>query len=270
MSNVRPQNNARPTHQPHCSTGRRLVCNWPHSVRRLRRAQQVGLGHPTQRSVRGLRHCVSGRACLLSGVRARHQSLRSHLVHRARRSQPLLRNVQAHAVVVPSRRRRYASHLNSAQLSRLSCVSKNWFRHPRCGCGLTLPSSGLAPAAQAWPSFHSGPSPCRLREPLMSNVGRHKEHVGESHASSCFRAVKAGCSVPVCIGSAVCKSNAYASFQVGAPPFCRGRQGHWQLGRPNRSCASQSIRALTSSSVSASACALPSANASQSVGAAAW
>ena len=41
-------------------------------------------------------------------------------------------------------------------------------------CGLTLPSSGLAPAAQAWPSFHSGPSPHRLREPLMSNVRRHK------------------------------------------------------------------------------------------------
>ena len=39
---------------------------------------------------------------------------------------------------------------------------------------LTLPSSGLAPAAQAWPSFHSGPSPRRLREPLMSNVRRHK------------------------------------------------------------------------------------------------
>ena len=35
---------------------------------------------------------------------------------------------------------------------------------------LTLPSSGLTPAAQAWPSFHSGPSPRRLREPLMSNV----------------------------------------------------------------------------------------------------
>ena len=39
---------------------------------------------------------------------------------------------------------------------------------------LTLPSSGLAPAAQAWPSFHSGPyAPCR-REPLMSNARRHK------------------------------------------------------------------------------------------------
>ena len=49
-----------------------------------------------------------------------------------------------------------------------------------CNCSarqtrrLTLPSSGLAPAAQAWPSFHSGPSPRRLREPLMSNIRRHK------------------------------------------------------------------------------------------------
>ena len=39
----------------------------------------------------------------------------------------------------------------------------------------TLPSSGLAPAAQAWPSFHSGPSPRRLREPLMSNVRHHTD-----------------------------------------------------------------------------------------------
>ena len=40
-------------------------------------------------------------------------------------------------------------------------------------CRLTLPSSGLAPAAQAWPLFHSGPSPRRLREPLRSNVKAH-------------------------------------------------------------------------------------------------
>ena len=40
-------------------------------------------------------------------------------------------------------------------------------------CGLTLPSSGLAPAAQAWPSFHSGQSLRRLREPLMSHVRLH-------------------------------------------------------------------------------------------------
>ena len=38
------------------------------------------------------------------------------------------------------------------------------------GRRLTLPSSGLAPAAQAWSSFYSGPSPRCLREPLMSNV----------------------------------------------------------------------------------------------------
>ena len=37
---------------------------------------------------------------------------------------------------------------------------------------LTLPSNGLAPATRAWPSFHSGPSPRCLREPLMSNVRR--------------------------------------------------------------------------------------------------
>ena len=42
-------------------------------------------------------------------------------------------------------------------------------------CRLTLPSSGLATAAQAWPSFHSGTSPRCLREPLMSNVRRRKE-----------------------------------------------------------------------------------------------
>ena len=41
-------------------------------------------------------------------------------------------------------------------------------------CGLTLPSSGLAPAARVWPSFHSGPSPRHLREPLMSNVRRRE------------------------------------------------------------------------------------------------
>ena len=39
---------------------------------------------------------------------------------------------------------------------------------------LTLPSNGLAPAAQVWPSFHSGPSLRRLREPLMSNVRPRK------------------------------------------------------------------------------------------------
>ena len=42
-------------------------------------------------------------------------------------------------------------------------------------CGAyTLRSRGLAPAGRLWPPFHSGPhAPCR-REPLMSNVRRHK------------------------------------------------------------------------------------------------
>ena len=37
-------------------------------------------------------------------------------------------------------------------------------------CGLTLRSSGLATANLLWPSFHSGPKPACLREPLNSNV----------------------------------------------------------------------------------------------------
>ena len=37
-------------------------------------------------------------------------------------------------------------------------------------CALTLRSSGLAPANLLWPSFHSGPKPACLREPLNSNV----------------------------------------------------------------------------------------------------
>ena len=41
-------------------------------------------------------------------------------------------------------------------------------------CGLTLPSSGHAPAGHTWPSFHSGPSVSCRREPLMSNVRRRK------------------------------------------------------------------------------------------------
>ena len=83
-----------------------------------------------------------------------------------------------------------------------------------------------------------------LRVRVNSNVGRHKEHVDESHASRCFQAVKAIGSVPVCTGSAVYKSNAYASFQAGAAPLCRGRRVRWQLGRRNCRCALQSLFAL--------------------------
>ena len=38
---------------------------------------------------------------------------------------------------------------------------------------LDLPSSELAPASRCRPSFHSGPSTPRHREPLMSNVMPH-------------------------------------------------------------------------------------------------
>ena len=55
-------------------------------------------------------------------------------------------------------------------------------------CGLTLPSNGLAPAAQAWPSFHSGPSPRRLREPLMSNVRRQESCPTNASINSPFPA----------------------------------------------------------------------------------
>ena len=40
-------------------------------------------------------------------------------------------------------------------------------------CGLTLRSSGLAPAGRLWPSFHSGPKPSCRRQPLTLNVRHH-------------------------------------------------------------------------------------------------
>ena len=60
-------------------------------------------------------------------------------------------------------------------MSRPDAPLSLWFRE----CGLTLPSSGLAPAAQAWPSFHSWPNLRRLHEPLMSNV-RRRQNMGSS------------------------------------------------------------------------------------------
>ena len=61
---------------------------------------------------------------------------------------------------------------NRAATQRLWCVIQ----------GLTLSSSGLAPAWRFRPSFHSGPyAPCR-REPLMSNV-RPRKH---PHAKRCL------------------------------------------------------------------------------------
>ena len=52
-------------------------------------------------------------------------------------------------------------------------------RQPR---RLTLRSRGRATAVRFRPSFHSGPSQRRLREPLMSNVRRHKESLVQVRA----------------------------------------------------------------------------------------
>ena len=68
---------------------------------------------------------------------------------------------------------------------------------------LTLPSSGQATACHAWPSFHSGPSPRRLREPLMSNVRRLR---ADRHKSPSFswseRALKVAPSKSRSVGAA--------------------------------------------------------------------
>ena len=57
-------------------------------------------------------------------------------------------------------------------------------------------------------------------KPLISNVGRHKEHVSESHASRHFtEALKVSGSMLFCIGRVARKSNAYVSRQAGATPF---------------------------------------------------
>ena len=131
-------------------------------------------------------------------------------------------------------------------------------KHPAArGSLLTLPSRGRFPAYG-------------LQAPLMSNVGRHKEHVSECHASRhCSQSVKAASSLRVCIGCAARKSYALASFQDRAARLCSGRQGRWQLERTSHLCASESTSELASSPISAGACAPTSANVGQSVGAAA-
>ena len=60
---------------------------------------------------------------------------------------------------------------------------------------LTLPSSGLAPAARPWPSFHSRPSQRRLREPLMSNV--RPSSMNATSAPSCATRPSLRSSLPV-------------------------------------------------------------------------
>ena len=104
----------------------------------------------------------------------------------------------------------------------------------------------------------------------MSNVGRHKEHVGESHAwCRCAEAAKASGSVLVCIGCATGKSNSCALFTAGAARLCRGCHRHWQFAKASNTWLSQPLCQGLSSSIGVGAGAPPMANASQSVGAAA-
>ena len=70
----------------------------------------------------------------------------------------------------------------------------------------------------------------------MSNVGRHKDHVSESHASCVFfQAVKASESMSVCTGPAARKSNAYASFHTKAAPFRSGCPGRRRFAQASNS-----------------------------------
>ena len=104
----------------------------------------------------------------------------------------------------------------------------------------------------------------------MSNVGRHKEHVSESHASCrCAEAVNAG-SVLSCIGCVAGKSNSCASFKTSATCLCRSCHRHRQFIKASNTRLSEPPRQGLSSSVGAGAGAPSKANVSQSVGAAAW
>ena len=104
----------------------------------------------------------------------------------------------------------------------------------------------------------------------MSNVGRHKEHVGDSHASRhCTEAAKASSSVLICIGCATGKSNTCASFEDRAACLPSSCHRHWQFAKASNKRLSEQPWQGLSSSVGAGAGAPPKANVSQSVGAAA-
>ena len=103
----------------------------------------------------------------------------------------------------------------------------------------------------------------------MSNVGRHKERVGESHAwCRCAEAVKAG-SVLFCIGCAAGKSNSFASFKASAVRLFGSCGGHWQFVKASNTRLSEPPWQGLSSSGGAGAGAPPRENVGQSVGAAA-
>ena len=72
---------------------------------------------------------------------------------------------------------RRKSAANAGTFSRVSSSPMNALTSPwprNHDCGLTLRSSGLAPAGRLWPSFHSGPKPSCRRQPLTLNVRRRK------------------------------------------------------------------------------------------------
>ena len=101
----------------------------------------------------------------------------------------------------------------------------------------------------------------------MSNVGRHKEQVCESHASCrCAEAVKTG-SALFYIGCVASKSNSRASFKAKAVRLRRGCHGRWQFAAASNTRPSEPPWQGLSSSVGAGAGAPSKANVSQSVGA---
>ena len=108
--------------------------------------------------------------------------------------------------------------------------------HQGAECGLTLPSSGLAPAAQPWPSFHSGPSLRCLREPLMSNVGQRELHVEpcEGHQT-----LQPSCTARAPVAKVVPPATSgRGSVCFAPPPRRRGRRGLSVRWRPANRCAS--------------------------------
>ena len=88
--------------------------------------------------------------------------------------QELLRFAQVNSQVHERRK----SAANARTFSRVSSSPMNALTSPRPrnhDCGLTLRSSGLAPAGRLWPSFHSGPKPSCRRQPLTLNVRPQKK-----------------------------------------------------------------------------------------------
>ena len=118
--------------------------------------------------------------------------------------------------------------------------------------GLTLPSSGLAPAWRFRPSFHSGPyAPCR-REPLMSNVRPKANQVG---AKVQARAI-ASSSSPQALHAlhVLCRTSRTSTSCSGCPSFGGQRtlvaaRTRYALAHANRvSSSEQTLKSTFASS----------------------